>query len=165
MSPGRCSASHGFDREDRARLHSYGHYSRPPRWQEKLSAYEDYSHRESQHQDSSQWQDRLGCLEQMELKDNSSWRPQQRSYSHSKSYHQQTSQDHSHHSYRQAARLLRLHSSTPGPLLPSPLPTSIIKSPRNANPDLTLGINQGDPPASLQGTFRSLSRMITRRNG
>ena len=38
-------------------------------------------------------------------KDNSSWRPQQRSYSHSKSYHQQTSQDYSHHSYRQAARL------------------------------------------------------------
>ena len=70
MSPGRCSVSHGFDREDRARLHSYGHYARPPRWQEKLSAYEDYSHRESQHQDSSQWQDRLGCLEQMERSTN-----------------------------------------------------------------------------------------------
>ena len=69
------------------------------------------------------------------MKDNSSWRPQQRSYSHAKSYHQQSSQDHSHHSYRQAARLLRLHSSTPGPLQPSPLPTSIIKRPRNANPD------------------------------
>ena len=38
------------------------------------------------------------------MKDNSSWRPQQRSYSHTKSYHQQTSQDYSHHSYRQAAR-------------------------------------------------------------
>ena len=38
-------------------------------------------------------------------KDNSSWRSQQPSYSHSKSYHQQTSHDHSHHSYRQAARL------------------------------------------------------------
>ena len=66
------------------------------------------------------------------------------------------------HTARRRA-LLRLHSSILGPLQPSPLPTSIIKRPRNANPDLTLGINQGDPPA-LQGTFRSLSRMITRRN-
>ena len=62
VSSGRRSVSHGFGREDRARLHSYGHSSHPaeprdpPRWQEKLSAYEDYSHRESQHQDSSQWQ-------------------------------------------------------------------------------------------------------------